>query len=1174
MKCLAVQIAARDPAYEKKLLALCESPGWADLTRFKDLSCERLWQSLNFVVPKRDSTYFIILDGLDQLPGESSGQLLDILSRLKTSLESLPDSDRCQLRVLASGTSNTFPKEQFGDIPRVHIPSYNIEEIGHYIDHQLKEKDLLQGKDPETVKLRDSIRDKLPHLVEGDFFKVRTAIVKINDLVASDGSATEVESILKEAGQSREEIARDVVDAASQALSAKEIDELNEILVWAIFGVEYFRVEEMNAALYLRFGTTPLQPLEKKLKGKYSKLFEFDDGWIEVGNEIEKVVTTTANTRIKAEEIPQVTATITITKANLTVAQNFLWNLCEQGVMKNFVFDERAAATTIKGTIRVNEFDAHLWIIKQSLELLSAPPQDRTKALARYILENFPTHLERLRAHKNFEHLEAEEKREIGQGVYLYIGDGDILEKFWGANGPPETNWVEQDDSMATMWKWLEDDEATHFLGKKDKEWLSSIKQDPNPDRSLLRPIIKMVAKHWLMDRTWDVRVAFEWIKSFLQMDIEKKVESEEVAAVAKPSNESEPPVLAAVEKPSNESEGPVQEEEKNIENKVSADENSSHLGEVDDAEAVAAASKWVQRIHKVSTLDSLWYERLGETYRILWEFNPAIDALTQATKLESPHWNCFRSLALAFADRNKKGDIALAVAEMEKVLDTLRKMQEVQENKEDTNSKLIDNLKQMASWQTRLENPEKAQACYQEILLADPDNLEANYQILKTSLQIGQEERLRASLEPLSKRKPKESELRTLGGLLTYLTTVEDRNTIFELVFLATQKTPLFEVLLENLEDALGLARKENRVYDLAVLLLQTGIAVYHFDQREQKNPESALTFWAECGSLSSSNPSWGFQSLCRRAYRLTSFHYYHRAKASKDPSPHVEMLKQVSSRHQLIDQYAKSYLGSYYASIGDNDAARKLFLDNFMTALSLLSDDYEWNDYKGYLYLADVLMHSGDYLNSLSAWSLIIPRDVDLAAMVLDEWKDEPMKIIAQDLKHLIPNEVQSVSTQRQTFARLIEKVEQEISELEAVSEPDDTRLDAFRHARTWLKDRIPDTTDGASRDGNLSLSCDGGCGKAWKYADDFYACKSCPDVQFCKDCRDRLVAGKLPVFICSPEHDWLHVPTWDDEEYAKVGRGKVKIGGTWDGEARVGGEVVTIEAWLNLLRYKWVV
>lgn len=234
--------------------------------------------------------------------------------------------------------------------------------------------------------------------------------------------------------------------------------------------------------------------------------------------DIRDVVITSADTRAKVEETPRITATITITKANLRVAQNFLWNLCEKGVMDKFEFNESAAATTIKDTIRVNEFDAHLWMIKQSLKLLSAEPEERTTALAKYVLGYLPNHLDALREHPKFIDLEEEEKGEIGHGVYLFIGDGDILEKFWRANGPPGTNWILQDDDIGVMWKWLEDPSATRYLGKKDKEWLESIKRNPNPDRSLLLPIVKMVAKHWLLDREWEVQTTFEWVRSFLEM--------------------------------------------------------------------------------------------------------------------------------------------------------------------------------------------------------------------------------------------------------------------------------------------------------------------------------------------------------------------------------------------------------------------------------------------------------------------------------------------------------------------------------------------------------------------------------------------------------------------------------------------------------------------------------
>lgn len=159
-----------------------------------------------------------------------------------------------------------------------------------------------------------------------------------------------------------------------------------------------------------------------------------------MSDEIEKAVTTTANTRIKAEDIPHITATITITKATLSVAQSFLWNLTEEGVMKKFEFDKLAAATTNKGTIRVNKFDATIWILKQSLKILLAQPEERTKHLALYVMQCFPAHLDELRKHENFKNLEADEKREIGEGVYSYIGDGDILEKFWTANGLPDSN--------------------------------------------------------------------------------------------------------------------------------------------------------------------------------------------------------------------------------------------------------------------------------------------------------------------------------------------------------------------------------------------------------------------------------------------------------------------------------------------------------------------------------------------------------------------------------------------------------------------------------------------------------------------------------------------------------------------------------------------------------------
>jgi tetratricopeptide (TPR) repeat protein len=160
---------------------------------------------------------------------------------------------------------------------------------------------------------------------------------------------------------------------------------------------------------------------------------------------------------------------------------------------------------------------------------------------------------------------------------------------------------------------------------------------------------------------------------------IEAVEETEEAKKVAKPGNESE----LAVEEP------------KTV-TVTAEDDNISFIGFF-ETDTVAAAAKWVQRLYKVSTLDSLWYERLGETYVSLYQFDLAIEALTKATKLENPHWNCFRRLAEALSSMGQQQDYPRVIECMDTVLDRLRKIREIQENKEEVTKNLIEALKQRA---------------------------------------------------------------------------------------------------------------------------------------------------------------------------------------------------------------------------------------------------------------------------------------------------------------------------------------------------------------------------------------------------------------------------------------------------------------------------------------------
>jgi hypothetical protein len=134
--------------------------------------------------------YFFILDGLDQLSDDDPAkqQLLGILGTLQ---RSLTEPDQSQIRVFASAKSTTFGQDAFRSVPSIDIEQHNEAEIRYFIEHQLLRHDLLMGRDSETMEMRSLINDRLPTIAQGNFFKVQTALEKIEAVVAADGSSME-----------------------------------------------------------------------------------------------------------------------------------------------------------------------------------------------------------------------------------------------------------------------------------------------------------------------------------------------------------------------------------------------------------------------------------------------------------------------------------------------------------------------------------------------------------------------------------------------------------------------------------------------------------------------------------------------------------------------------------------------------------------------------------------------------------------------------------------------------------------------------------------------------------------------------------------------------------------------------------------------------------------------
>lgn len=492
----------------------------------------------------------------------------------------------------------------------------------------------------------------------------------------------------------------------------------------------------------------------------------------------------------------------------------------------------------------------------------------------------------------------------------------------------------------------------------------------------------------------------------------------------------------------------------------------------------------------------------------------------------------------------------------MEKSLEILKG---IESPTADVKSSIIHNLSCLAGWREQLSQPEVAIKCYEEIFAVDPGNAAAQVDIIKVLLSMKDEDRTRKMLEKMSNEKANDLDLSQLAAILRLLAHEDDSDAIFNSIFLATHKTSFFGTLLQHLNSAIDFAELEKRTYDRALLLLYKGIAIYHYDQRDERTPDIALTLWEEVASLNSTEGRWW--NVNKTTFRLISSYHFLKARIASDPTIHIKKMEENSSRRfgtGYTDSYARSYLGAYYALTGQPAKAKEVLMADMKTGLALLSDEDDWNDYQGYRQLSETLMHSGDDLHALSAWSLLGPTDgfdapsqdqtLHEVTVASDTVTSDGPDLSIKDQREDIPAEDPDLANQTAT-------------NIEIIQPPSTPQPSAPTVSPTPPR-----------RSGNLGNSCDGACGTVWPYADDFYCCKICSDVQLCPNCLPKLQAGTLRTFVCHPKHEWLHVPKWHDEDFPETRLGKVKVGGMLVDGGRVGGEAVSVEEWLNIVRDGW--
>ncbi|KAL7932962.1 hypothetical protein V8C35DRAFT_305925 [Trichoderma chlorosporum] len=1144
VKHIALQLAEQDTGTAKSMAAFCDDKH--NESFFRDSSCKDLWRELKIGTPKLGTMHFIIIDGLDGLfegQPEAANHFIDIIKTIQS--QTSADTEGNRVRLIVSGKSDNFQRDSLQPAPNIEIEKYNGPDITTYIYEELRKTNLLQGEESEATRLRTKVHDRLLEEAKGNFLKVQTALEKIKDLIMSDGSEAQLDTILNESNQDKKTISENVISELQQSLKPQSIEELNELLKWIVFGFNYFDAAELEAARFLRFGTVSLQKLDDKLKGMYSKLFFSHYGNVAILPSIEPLITKERDRPRISEDAPKISLNLTISNGDITTVQNFLWSLFQKSMVDKFEFEPISNPTrSVAREIQVNEYDAHLVIVKQSLRFLTSPLDERTKPLGSYIVNALHSHLERLNTAIGYDEILASDKKDIGDGLFALFVSGDIIERHWGAFY--DADWIDQDGSVEIFRNWLKDPDAIGHLGRLDKDWLRTVNVSQRPNRELLTPMMKTVAQHWLLDEKWIAGDCFHILRRFLRLDSLNK-------------------------------ESPK-------------DENTDTLL----PEEIEEAENWCKEVLPPKVFGSLWYQRLGEAAQSFSDLETAISKYTKATECDSPKLSSFRRLAEAYYENE---ELLSACSSMEKALN-LVKSTETPDKDELTSIYL-----RLAFWYSHLQQPESAILNYQQALEIDSANQEALNGLLTTTITSNSEQTTQDLILAMSKVDSKEPGLCQLASaLLNQAGDFSHEAPLRSLIQICLSRQDCTDTLIEAIDQAIGVAREKSLKIELVVLLLHRGLAALHHDPESSSLAAQAIAFWIDSYTTTDQfikknedgdQLRWRFRVFHDVIVGHLSCYYFDQTRKQSDLSDFYYRLKDLSNGFRLSGISAVTAVDIAIAQLhtlrGETDAAKEVMKQFLRVCIENLSDDTDDNDYWAAYTQAKCLLASGDDLNALTACSLLEPIETDIITRALtveagpQHWlvdemigfvkskcpigttQSEKVKAVKAELEGRLATTSQETDQTENEEAQ--EEIRKALKALESIQAPEsNTGSEASEQAaiKQLENDEIAK---------KFGLICDGTCGATqWSFSKGMNMCKFCWDITFCDDCLLLLKANKLKKIVCNFNHDWLVIPKWNPRGNMAARDGTVQVGGELVDGVRIRGETVLVKDWLASLKKEW--
>lgn len=502
LRVLALQYAQKDYKYAQHLERALNVPD----IQLEDLS--KLWTILKFhnMPDTSGRQVHILLGGLHRLNKGMTQELLTLLAGGE-------NGKIRNLKIVVTGAISTF--DNVGNSALiVNVSDHNKPGIDHFIANKISKVEILQDNHPNIKRLQTSLLDQLSGKVNSNFVAVERKLSLIVDSINNSKTHDEVLDVLNhDIDNDFQTLMTKRIEDLERTLTSDEIDDLNIMLNWLIYGFSSPTIRELEAILLLHRRSQPVMPLEKRLRNKYSTIIEISDGFAEPIEGLRGFFRCDdRQTRKTSNQQTNISLSIAMDENDRPAVKRFLWDLTQK-----FSFDDplftSLDSNLHRSRIGVNAADAHFGMVDSLFHFLSEDFDADTHNLMRYSMAFLPGHLKELLLLG----LPADQKRIICQRLIGFFSDADVIDEKWWMGYRNQLQWLER-DTLDMLETWFST--AENLVQPIERRWIRENTGKKGMKGAFWLPITKAISKKWLRSRKWPchIEIAFRWVDGYIEL--------------------------------------------------------------------------------------------------------------------------------------------------------------------------------------------------------------------------------------------------------------------------------------------------------------------------------------------------------------------------------------------------------------------------------------------------------------------------------------------------------------------------------------------------------------------------------------------------------------------------------------------------------------------------------